>query len=793
MAERHDEIKSFCHKLLLLVLTSLDLLCKSGRYLLSNLLRILRNCVVLFLVFVFVIVSVSILFKATKSGSGSPSTSSRQVVQGKSLTWREFQILKCQKTPKLSFGSFGETKGFTAILGKSQYPFSPGQLFKREGVGSLPSQGAPGLEKIPDLTDSLNFIWYPEKSVFYVRIHNKRSYKPAWSLQGSIGLSSRSPGVRIRPDSMDFRCRKNTFDTRKTLVAVAANVHFVVNFPQSGKGQGLHTYQENAQISLKKVDLSDGGVDDFFGGNFVVFSETKLVVVVTANTQFVKIYRKGILELHTHQGNAVIYLKKVKIFFDTRKTLVAATANVHFVLSNPWYRLELELHTSQEDARISLKKVVHLSDGGVDNFLRRIVVDFSETELGVAVTAKAKSVKVYRKGTLKLHTHQENTMIYLKKVESFFDTRKTLVAATTNVHFVLMNTRYRLELLHTSQENARISLKKVVDLSDGGVDNFLRRIVVDFSETTLVVAMTANAQFVKIYQKGMLELHTRQENAVIYLKKVKIFFDTRKTLVVATANVHFVLINLRCRLELELHTSQENARISLKKIVNLSYRGVDDFLRRTVVDFFGIELVVAVTANAQFVKIYRKGVLELHTHQENAVIYLKKVKIFFDTRETLVVVAANVHFVLINPQCRLDSELRSSHGNARISLKKAVDLSDGGVDDFFEGNVADPFKTKLVVAVTANAQFVEIFRKGTSELHTHRGNAVIYPKKVKIFFDTMKILVAMAANVHLVLINPRCRLEPELHTSQKNFLDMTVNKVTGGRSDVYLYRRNRPP
>ena len=479
MAERHDEIKSFCHKLLLLVLTSLDLLCKSGRYLLSNLLRILRNCVVLFLVFVFVIVSVSILFKATKSGSGSPSTSSRQVVQGKSLTWREFQILKCQKTPKLSFGSFGETKGFTAILGKSQYPFSPGQLFKREGVGSLPSQGAPGLEKIPDLTDSLNFIWYPEKSVFYVRIHNKRSYKPAWSLQGSIGLSSRSPGVRIRPDSMDFRCRKNTFDTRKTLVAVAANVHFVVNFPQSWKGQGLHTYQENAQISLKKVDLSDGGVDDFFGGNFVVFSETKLVVVVTANTQFVKIYRKGILELHTHQGNAVIYLKKVKIFFDTR--------------------------------------------------------------------------------------------------------------------------------------------------------------------------------------------------------------------------------------------------------------------------------------------------------------------------ETLVVVAANVHFVLINPQCRLDSELRSSHGNARISLKKAVDLSDGGVDDFFEGNVADPFKTKLVVAVTANAQFVEIFRKGTSELHTHRGNAVIYPKKVKIFFDTMKILVAMAANVHLVLINPRCRLEPELHTSQKNFLDMTVNKVTGGRSDVYLYRRNRPP
>ena len=689
MAERHDEIKSFCHKLLLLVLTSLDLLCKSGRYLLSNLLRILRNCVVLFLVFVFVIVSVSILFKATKSGSGSPSTSSRQVVQGKSLTWREFQILKCQKTPKLSFGSFGETKGFTAILGKSQYPFSPGQLFKREGVGSLPSQGAPGLEKIPDLTDSLNFIWYPEKSVFYVRIHNKRSYKPAWSLQGSIGLSSRSPGVRIRPDLMDFRCRKSTFDTRKTLVAVAANVHFVVNFPQSGKGQGLHTYQENAQISLKKfVDLSDGGVDDFFGGNFVDFFETKSVVVVTANTQFVKIYRKG---------------------------------------------------------------------------------------------------------TLKLHTHQENTMIYPKKIEIFFDTRKTLVAATTNVHFVLMNTWYRLELLHTSQENAPISLKKVVDLSDGGVDNFLRRIVVDLSETTLVGAMTANAQFVKIYQKGMLELHTSQENAVIYLKKVKIFFDTRKTLVVATANVHFVLINLRCRLELELHTSQENARISLKKVVNLSYGGVDDFLRRIVVDFFGIELVVAMTANAQFVKIYCKGILELHTHQENAVIYLKKVKIFFDTRETLVVVAANVHFVLINPQCRLDSELCSSQKNARISLKKAVNLSDGGVDDFFGGNVADLFKTKLVVAVTANAQFVKIFRKGTSELHTHRENAVIYPKKVKIFFDMMKILVAMAANVHFVLIYPRCRLEPELHTSQKIFLDMTVNKVTGGRSDVYLYRRNRPP
>ena len=526
MAESHDEIKSFCHKFLLLVLTSLDLLCKSGRYLLSNLLRILRNCVVLFLVFVFVIVSVSILFKATKSGLGSPSTSSRQVVQGKSLTWREFQILKCQKTPKLSFGSFGETKGFTAILGKSQYPFSPGQLFKREGVGSLPSQGAPGLEKIPDLTDSLNFIWYPEKSVFYVRIHNKRSYKPAWSLQGSIGLSSRSPGVRIRPDSMDFRCRKNTFDMRKTLVAVAANVHF-----------------------------------------FLINQRCRLE-----------------LELHTHQENAVIYLKRVKIFFDTKKTLVAVAANAHFVLINPRCRLDLALHTSQENARISLKKVVHLSDGGVVDFLRRTVEDFFGMEL--------------------------------------------------------------------------------------------------------VVAATANTQFVKIYRKGTLELHMHQGNSVIYLKKVKIFFDTRETLVAVTANAHFILINPRCRLELELHTSQENAWISLKKVVHLSDREVDDFLRRIVVDFFGTELVVAVTANVQFEKNYRKGSLELHTHQENA---------------------------------------------------------------------------------------------------------VIYPKKEKIFFDTRKTLVAMAANVHFVLIHPRCRLEPELHTSQKNFLDMTVNKVTGGRSDVYLYRRNRPP
>ena len=161
MAERHDEIKSFCHEFSPLVVITLDLY-KSGRYLLSNLVRILRNCVVLFLVFVFVIVSVSILFKATKSGSGSPSTSSRQVVQGKSLTSKKFKILKCQRTQKLFLAFFGETQGFTAILGKSQYPCSLGQQTRREGIRFLPVKRELCLEKTPDSTDSLNSFWYLE-------------------------------------------------------------------------------------------------------------------------------------------------------------------------------------------------------------------------------------------------------------------------------------------------------------------------------------------------------------------------------------------------------------------------------------------------------------------------------------------------------------------------------------------------------------------------------------------------------------------------------------------------------
>ena len=163
MAERHDEIKSFCHEFSPLLVITLDL-CKSGRYLLSNLYILPRKWCVSSLVFVFVFVKVlvSILFKATKSGSGSPSTSSRQVVQGKSLTSKKFKILKCQKTQKLFLAFFGETQGFTAILGKSQYPCSLGQQTRREGIRFLPVQRALCLEKTPDSTDSLNSFWYLE-------------------------------------------------------------------------------------------------------------------------------------------------------------------------------------------------------------------------------------------------------------------------------------------------------------------------------------------------------------------------------------------------------------------------------------------------------------------------------------------------------------------------------------------------------------------------------------------------------------------------------------------------------
>ena len=67
----------------------------------------------------------------------------------------------------------------------------------------------------------------------------------------------------------------------------------------------------------------------FFGGNIIDFFDTNILVVLAANAQCVKIYRKGAPVLHTHQKNAWISLKEVNNFFDSRKTLVDMTANTH--------------------------------------------------------------------------------------------------------------------------------------------------------------------------------------------------------------------------------------------------------------------------------------------------------------------------------------------------------------------------------------------------------------------------------------------------------------------------------
>ena len=232
MAERHDEIKSFCHEFSPLVVITLDL-CKSGRYLLSNLYILPRKWCVLSLVFVFVKVLVSILFKATKSGSGSPSTSSRQVVQGKSLTSKKFKILKCQKTQKLFLAFFGETQGFTAILGKSQYPCSLGQQTRREGIRFLPVQRALCLEKTPDSTDSLNSFWYLELHTY--QKDARISFKKV--VDFSDGNVEDFFGANIA----DF------FETK-----ILANARCVKIYRKGAPV--LHTNQKNAWISLQEVD-----------------------------------------------------------------------------------------------------------------------------------------------------------------------------------------------------------------------------------------------------------------------------------------------------------------------------------------------------------------------------------------------------------------------------------------------------------------------------------------------------------------------------------------------------------
>ena len=73
-----------------------------------------------------------------------------------------------------------------------------------------------------------------------------------------------------------FLSRKliNFFDTRKTLVYMTANAHFVENYSKGTLELELHTYQKDA--FKKVVNFSDRNVGDFFGINIVNFFDTKM-------------------------------------------------------------------------------------------------------------------------------------------------------------------------------------------------------------------------------------------------------------------------------------------------------------------------------------------------------------------------------------------------------------------------------------------------------------------------------------------------------------------------------------
>ena len=70
------------------------------------------------------------------------------------------------------------------------------------------------------------------------------------------------------------------FDSRKTLVDMTANAHFVEIYSKGALE--LHTF-----LSKKVVHFSDGNVDVFWGGNIIDFFDTKILVVLAANVQCV--------------------------------------------------------------------------------------------------------------------------------------------------------------------------------------------------------------------------------------------------------------------------------------------------------------------------------------------------------------------------------------------------------------------------------------------------------------------------------------------------------------------------
>ena len=94
----------------------------------------------------------------------------------------------------------------------------------------------------------------------------------------------------------------------------------------------------------------------------------------------------------------------------------------------------------------------------------------------------------------------------------------------------------------------------------------------------------------------------------------------------------------------------------------------------------------------------RAHYIDLHIHQKNVGISLKEGGPFFDSRKTLVDMTANAHFVEIY-----------SKGTPELHTflsKKVVHFSDGNVDVFLGGNIIDFFDTKILVVLAANVQCV---------------------------------------------------------------------------------------
>ena len=152
--------------------------------------------------------------------------------------------------------------------------------------------------------------------------------------------------------------------------------------------------------------------------------------------------------------------------------------------------------------------------------------------------------------------------------------------------------------------------------------------------------------------------------------------------------------------------------ISFEKIVDSSVGKVDKFFEKKYGHLSGMYVVLVLVwqlglpvflsrkkdnipleNNRRYFRRKRVHYIDLYIHQQNAEIFLKESGHFFDTRKTLVDVTTNADFVEIYSKGTLELELRTYQKDARISFKKVVNFSDGSVNNFFEGNIVLFFDT----------------------------------------------------------------------------------------------------